>query len=436
LTIHTVKLLFCNFTHYDQHRAFFNYDKLKLHRTYVLNPIWLTNAVYCIINSPTVKNASGGFNINVLPKIIDVNSEDNAAVEEDKLLFIVAMMKEFELIYQIDDENYVVPDLLPIEQNVYEFKSVVTLKFIVEYSDFLPAAIIPRLMVKMHKYIYRNQVWKTGMVLEEKILFQSIGNIVLDKESRRIIIRLAGKRKRDFLTIIRNTIEEINVDYQELKTTEWVPLPDLLEEEECLVKYNELLGCEEVGEEYYFSGELRKKYLVGHLLDGIESHFSRAIKKAVPSKINNKCKIFISYCREDVGYMKALEKHLKPLERLQKVEPWHDGCIVPGEKWEEKIFGELRKSSIVLCLVSSDFIASDFCQKELKEALTAHENGEQEVIPIKIRPCYWDGLPISELQGLPRKKDSWLKNESDDATWTEIIRSIEKVVDRMNEPKA
>ncbi|MGD1893120.1 MAG: COR domain-containing protein [Cyclobacteriaceae bacterium] len=231
-----------------------NYEKLRLYDTQVLNPLWLTNAVYRIVNSPILAKSSGRFNIIDLDAIINderyqkENPEHWANIfkfwkpeqkltkfPEDKFLFIVAMMKQFELLFQIDEYHYLIPGLLPDEENSYKFDlSDLTLSFIVEYHDFLPTSIIPRLMVKLSKYIHNNQMWKTGMVLEEKLLFHSIANIVLDKESKQINIEIQGKRSRDFLTVIRETIKEINSSYQDLDVTEWIPLPELFKVEQLL----------------------------------------------------------------------------------------------------------------------------------------------------------------------------------------------------------
>ena len=38
-----------------------NYEQLRLYDTQVLNPIWLTNAVYRIINSPILAESKGRF---------------------------------------------------------------------------------------------------------------------------------------------------------------------------------------------------------------------------------------------------------------------------------------------------------------------------------------------------------------------------------------
>ncbi len=420
----------------------FNYEQLRLLDTQVLNPLWLTNSVYRIINSPIVAEAKGRFRINHLEAIINDEryykenpdhwknifqfwkpEQKMQKVPEAKFLFIVSMMKQFEILYEVEEFEYIIPGLLADGEDIYEFGPTdSTLEFTIEYEDFLPTAIIPRLMVKLNKYIYNQQVWKTGMVLEEKLLFNSIANIVLDKESRKINIEIKGARNRDFLTVIRETIKEINASYQGIETKELVPLPDLHKGEQLPVDYEELLGLEELGTEMFTSGKLRRAYPVVDLLNGIEKPERR--------KDHGPCHIFISYSHEDVKHKERLLKHLMPLVRLNKATLWHDGTIDAGGEWEQEIFDNLAKAQIVLCLISADFIASDFCYtQELKQALAAHHNGTQTVIPIRIKEALWDNLDIAKLQGLPANR--WMRDIEDDEIWTEIAKGIEVAINKL-----
>lgn len=421
-----------------------NYENLRYYDTQVLNPLWLTNAVYRIINSPILAQSLGRFNINDLDAIINdpryqkenpehwrnvfkfwTPDQKMLKFPEEKFLFIVAMMKQFELLFQLDDQHYLIPGLLPDEENtlLFEAKDAI-LQFVIEYQDFLPTAIIPRLMVKLHKYIYQEQRWKTGMVLEEKLLFHSIANIVLDKESKKINIEIKGQRSRDFLTVIRETIREINATYQDIEVTEWVPLPDLHKGEQLLVDYEELSGYEEGGQKTYYSGKLKKSYVVADLLNGIEKP---EMRQSWPTY-----HIFVSYAEEDVEHKETLLKHLMPLIRLNKAKVWDDSCIIPGEVWDTEVYENLEKADIVLCLMSSHFIASEFCYSDaLSKALKAHEQGHKKVLPIKIKEVNWDQLPIAQLQALPRT--NWMKDIKDDASWTEISKGVEEVIENLKQ---
>lgn len=70
--------------------------------------------------------------------------------------------------------------------------------------------------------------------------------------------------------------------------------------------------------------------------------------------------------------------------------------------WEREITEHLNTAQIILLLVSPDFMASDYCYGvEMKKALERHERGEADIIPVILRPVYWQGAPFGSLQALP-----------------------------------
>lgn len=112
--------------------------------------------------------------------------------------------------------------------------------------------------------------------------------------------------------------------------------------------------------------------------------------------------IFFCYAREDEGMCKQLAKQLKPLSRQGRINIWNDRAIIPGQDWEQEIKDHLNTAHIVLLLISPDFIDSDYCYSiEMKQALERHKRGEVHVIPIILRPIYWQGT-LPGLQALPK----------------------------------
>src|SRR5690606_37841200 len=100
--------------------------------------------------------------------------------------------------------------------------------------------------------------------------------------------------------------------------------------------------------------------------------------------------LVFSYSHADEELRNALEKHLIPLKRMGKIDTWHDRCIVPGEEFEGKIDTNFARADIILLLISSDFIASNYCYEiEMANALERHGRGEAIVIPVILRPCAW-----------------------------------------------
>ena len=72
-------------------------------------------------------------------------------------------------------------------------------------------------------------------------------------------------------------------------------------------------------------------------------------------------KVFICYAREDEALRQGLEKHLQALRRQGRITVWHERNISPGAEWEHEIDTHLGEAQLILLLVSSDFIDSDYC---------------------------------------------------------------------------
>src|SRR5437762_3425167 len=140
-------------------------------------------------------------------------------------------------------------------------------------------------------------------------------------------------------------------------------------------------------------------------------------------------KIFFSYAHEDQELRDELEKHLKVLKRQGHALTWHDRNISAGKEWAREIDTHLNTADIILLLVSSDFMESDYCyESEMKHALQRHERGEADVLPIILRPVYWEDAPFSKFQVLPKNGTPvthWLDR---DEAFENITKGILEVI--------
>jgi len=135
--------------------------------------------------------------------------------------------------------------------------------------------------------------------------------------------------------------------------------------------------------------------------------------------------IFVSYSRRDTPFREQLESHLKLLQRQGIVDVWHDGRIAAGEAWEDVLRRELESAEIILFLVSSDFLASDFCWGvELKRAIERADSGEARVIPVLVRACQWSRSPLPRFQILPRDAKPIGRADDTDEAWLEVANAI------------
>ena len=139
--------------------------------------------------------------------------------------------------------------------------------------------------------------------------------------------------------------------------------------------------------------------------------------------------VFFSYSHKDELLRDELAKHLSLLQRDGTISSWHDRQISAGTEWANDIDSNLNSADLILLLISSDFLASDYChQVELKRAIERHDKGEARVIPIILRPCRWQSAWFSKLQLLPKNGEPVTKWADRDDAFTNIAEGIEKAI--------
>jgi hypothetical protein len=143
-------------------------------------------------------------------------------------------------------------------------------------------------------------------------------------------------------------------------------------------------------------------------------------------------KLFFSYAHKDEPLRDELAKHLSLLKRQNIITDWHDRNITAGTNWAQAIDDNLDIANIILLLISSDFLASDYCyDKEMTRALEHHNQGTARVIPIILRPCDWHSAPFGKLQALPKDAKPITQWSDQDAAFTNIAQGIRKAVEEL-----
>ena len=139
--------------------------------------------------------------------------------------------------------------------------------------------------------------------------------------------------------------------------------------------------------------------------------------------------VFISYSHQDEGLMKELRSHLSPLRRTGVIDDWCDHEIKAGSDLDAEIARKLEEADLILLLVSSNFIDSEYCySKEMKKAFEQHYNRKSIVIPIIIRPCDWESSPLSKLKLLPKDGKAVTSWMNIDEAWTNVVNEIKKSI--------
>jgi hypothetical protein len=127
--------------------------------------------------------------------------------------------------------------------------------------------------------------------------------------------------------------------------------------------------------------------------------------------------VFLSYAHEDVEFLEGLRKHLKPLRDEQVIADWVD----------HQIQNQLESADLVIVLVSADFIASDYAIKnELRRAMELHDLGRLLVVPVIVRNCVWQKLPLGRLQALPEHGLPISQWPDRDDAYVSVVLGIER----------
>jgi len=124
------------------------------------------------------------------------------------------------------------------------------------------------------------------------------------------------------------------------------------------------------------------------------------------------------------------------LKRNGLVETWTDRRILPGQEWDSQIHAELESADIILLLVSSDFLSSDYCfEIEVRKALKQHENGTSTVVPLILRHCDWKETPFGKLKGLPTDAKPIKDFPDSDSAYLLIVNQLKKIIALENNKK-
>ena len=253
-----------------------HFKDISLLDTHVLEPRWITEGIYKIINSETLVKRKGVLRFSLLDDILEQEKEGDYYYPPNRYNYIINLMKKFELCYAIDDETVLLPDLLAIPEPDFDFDFTGALKFFIEY-DFLPRSVMPRFIVKMNIDIKDNLRWRTGVFLEDE-KFNSSAVVRADIEAKRISIYVNGNQRRDYFAVILQRFQEINNSFEKLKAIEKIPLPD---NPEISVSYDHLIKLESKGIETYMPDGSDNEYNVSDLLGTVNKRGERLLLEKI-----------------------------------------------------------------------------------------------------------------------------------------------------------
>ncbi|HKR12419.1 MAG TPA: COR domain-containing protein [Pyrinomonadaceae bacterium] len=243
--------------------------------TQVLNPRWVTQGVYGLLTSSELVKAQGQFDLKDVGEILARLPDGTHHYPPHTHRRLIDMMKHFELCFEFTDRpgHYLIPRHLHDNELDIPWEDATALKFQYHY-EVLHDAVISRFITRMNQYITKQYYWKNGVFLHSGA---NRAKIKADLVDRKIFIAINGKEqtRRSFLAIIRFAFDEINRKFK-IEIKQMIPVPGY---PEVLVSYNDLMVHEEMNEPEILISELRKKFSVRDLLDGVEDPDIRLVRR-------------------------------------------------------------------------------------------------------------------------------------------------------------
>ncbi|WP_106089276.1 COR domain-containing protein [Enhygromyxa salina] len=245
----------------------------------ILDPNWLTGAIYKVLTAGLVVQQSGVFRREQLAELLDSNDYPVGRWE-----FMLSMMQldNMGLCFPLrgsTSEEYLVPEALPKNAPNYDSWPKDSLRFRFDY-EYLPPGLIPRFIVEAHAQDTSTR-WRTGVVLTvagcSVLVAGNPGKNRLD-----ILVHGSEAMRRSALNVVLEHLGRVHALNPEIKPAPKVPLPD---NPEVTVSYQHLLTLEDLeGPTYrYLPENASRRYSVSELLDGVRTRQLKDDTKLVVS---------------------------------------------------------------------------------------------------------------------------------------------------------
>jgi hypothetical protein len=154
--------------------------------------------------------------------------------------------------------------------------------------------------------------------------------------------------------------------------------------------------------------------------------------KPLPTGSEKRPKVFISYNHHDAKWLDRLKIHLRPLEREGMLDLWHDERIGAGDLWREEITRALESAVVAILLISADFLASDFINKnELPPLLDYAATKGIRVLSVIVSPSRFKHIEaLARFQSInpPNKPLVSLSKAEQERVFVQLSEDVMKTI--------
>jgi small GTP-binding protein len=239
-------------------------DKLKDIDNQVINPQWLLDGVYKILNDPTVKDERKGlFTYADLERILDDQKKNGEKrFPRTRYPFLLELMQSNGLCYPVENEKktYLLPDLFSDAQpeKVWEYEDVMRFRY--NYDTYPPDAFMTRFIVAKHADIVGEKRWRSGVVISNGTC-SALVRRAFAREHIEVEVHGPDNERRDYLAVIRETFRKLHETYENLEIKREVPYKTVWLNFDYLLTYQR-------DNEHYFHPVLREAIPVAEILNG------------------------------------------------------------------------------------------------------------------------------------------------------------------------
>ena len=187
----------------------------------VLNPEWLTNAIYIIIREARDLATNGIITHQGIINKLDHSDKGtliDVSYNEAECTYVLEVMRKFRLSYKVPgSDTEFIPALLN-DRTPSDLEEGKNARAVISYEmryKYLPENVIHNLMIQMYQYLDIKRCWRKGMVIDARRLFDSGLYAVLDMSRDDDILRIkilafADSAPWQLFQEIRSRLLEIN----------------------------------------------------------------------------------------------------------------------------------------------------------------------------------------------------------------------------------
>ncbi len=240
-------------------------DDPRLIDTNVINPQWIMDGVYAIINDPIVKDRNKGrLLINDLERILPEQKFPKA-----RHAYLLELMKKFNLCYAAKDQLdiYYIPDLFEDIEPDFEWNSNASMHFRYNYDDFSPDAFMTRFIVEMHQDMIEDKRWRSGVYISNG---SCCAKVYQTYRKNYIHVEVIGNKGegRSYLYAIREIFRKLHKPFPQMQIKQEVLY------KEYWIDYLQLIKLEDKNKSYYHI-ELDEDLPVTDILNGYSTPIDR-----------------------------------------------------------------------------------------------------------------------------------------------------------------